>query len=160
MSRQYTKVSGGSDNKRWEPNKLTTAIDPKNPPMLEGYYEKINELPGPNGVFTVHTIHTLNEDGSIGEAFDVSLGAVLDDVLGKTPIGSWVCVVYKGKKPSKTPGRSYNDLDLFVDNNAIPYNEMLKAVAGSTKSENTSQSTAEVPATSNNANAFHDTLPF
>ena len=166
--RQYEKVTGGSDNKRWEPNKSTAAIDPKNPPMIEGYYTAVNEIPGPNGIFKVHSVKTLQPDGSLGEEFDVSLGAVIDDVLGKIKIGSWICIQYKGKKPSKIPGRSYNDIDVFVDNNAIPYTEMLGSKSGATTTGSNSAPVKNETAQNNapaaqNANAFpedDDMLPF
>lgn len=169
--RQYTKVSGGSDNKRWEPNKSTTVIDPKNPPKIEGYYTKVNpDMPGPNGPFAVHTIQTLethaNHEGALGEAFDVSLGAVIDDVLSKIKIGSFICIIYKGKKPSKTPGRTYNDVDVFVDNNAIPFSELNKSAADDTHQERNSiqaekpQPFKDVAAKNNSPFPDEDDLPF
>ena len=162
MSRQYTKVSGGSDNKRWEPNKSTVAIDPKNPPMIEGYYTGINEIPGPNGIFKVHSIKTLEPDGSLGEELDVSLGAVIDDVLGKIKIGSFVCIQYLGKKPSKTPGRTYNHIEVFMDSNAIPYTEMLgvKKEIAESKPTATVQTESGVPPAANPFPEDDDSLPF
>lgn len=135
--RNYEKVSGGSDNARWEPHKSNQPVDPNNQPKLEGYYTDCKEIKGPNGMFNVHTIQTINEDGTLGQSFDCSLGAVMDDILGtKIKLGSFVCVVYKGKKPSKTPGRSYNDIDVFQDKNAVPFNQ-LKVADGVTSNFST-----------------------
>lgn len=162
MNRTYDKVSGGSDNNRWEPNKSTVAIDPANPPQIEGYYTDINERVGKEGPFNVHEITTLNPDGSLGESFDVSLGTGTDSTLKKVKVGSWVCIQYKGKKQNPKTGRTFNDTDVFVDNNAVPYADMLKA-AGSTATQSTTQPGKDVTATSNNANAFPEDdseLPF
>jgi len=163
--RNYEKVSGGSDNARWEPHKSTAAVDPNNQPKLEGYYTDCKEIKGPNGMFNVHTIQTLTEDGMLGQAFDCSLGAVMDDILGtKIQLGSFVCVIYKGKKPSKTPGRSYNDIDVFQDKNAIPFKQ-LKVADGVTSNFSTQPVKNGVGAQAQNNSAGpttfgDDDLPF
>jgi hypothetical protein len=125
-TRNYEKVSGGSNNRRWEPHKSTNPVyDEKNPAKIEGYYSQVGEITsGPNGAFTVHEIQTLNPDGTLGEAFDVSLGVGLDNTLSKIPLGTWICIMYKGKKDSKTPGRRFNDTEVFQDKGAIPYNQL------------------------------------
>lgn len=124
QQRQYTEVSGGSNNERWEPQKSNMPINPQAPPMLEGYYKKMREQTGSNGVFNVHEIATVNPDGSLGNEFDVSGGVALDDMLEKIAMGSFICVQYLGKVASKTPGRSYNNWKVFKDDNAIPYSRL------------------------------------
>lgn len=168
--RQYSKVSGGSENKRWEPNKSNAPIDEKNPPMIEGYYLKANEITGgPNGPFMVHEIQTLNPDGSLGECFDVSLGVGLDNTLSRISLGTFICIQYKGKKASKTPGRSFNNTEVFKDDNAIPHSELSGkgAVVGTVVKESNktvppATNAAKNPAANSIANPFpeDDDLPF
>lgn len=122
--RTYTQVSGGSNNPRWEPNKSNVAINPNNPPKIEGYYLNSNERNGKDGPFTVHEIQTVNPDGTLGESFDVSLGVGLNNMLGKVQLGKFVCVQFNGKKNNPKTGRNFNDTDVFVDENAIPYNQL------------------------------------
>ena len=134
--RNYTKVSGGNDNQRWEPNKSKEAIDTNNPPKIEGYYLDSNERNGKEGPFTVHEIQTVNEDGSLGDFFDVSLGVGLNKALGKVSLGKFVCVKFNGKKHNPKTGRNFNDADVFVDENAIPYNQLSGEIAKGAGIEN------------------------
>lgn len=164
--RQYEKVSGGSNNPRWEPNKSTTVVySDQNPAKLEGYFLKSTERhSNENGDFMVHEIQTLNPDGSLGEVMDVSLGVGLDNTLKNVDLGSFVCVEYKGKKKSKTPGRTFNDTDVHRDKGAIPYNQLAGKASSAPAAEST---TGSAPASSPASNAAKsnpfpedDELPF
>lgn len=157
--RQYEKVSGGNNNKRWEPHKSTNPVyDEKNPAIIEGYYTKISELSGPNGAFNVHEIHTVTDNGMLSETFDVGLGVGLDNTLRNIPLGTFICIEYKGKKQSKTPGRSFNDTSVGKDPNAIPYQELAgKGIVGIKEAapENAASAVA-----AGNKNPLNTTNPF
>lgn len=118
-NRNFEDVTGGSDNPRWEPHKNEN--NPKYPKVLEGYLRRLREINGPNGMFMVAEIAMVNPDGTPGKLIDVSGGVSLEDNLQKVPCGSYIQITFKGKKPSKTPGRTYNDWHIGIDKNAIPY---------------------------------------
>jgi hypothetical protein len=150
QQRQYTEVTGGSNNERWEPQKSNMPIDPNNPPMLEGYYKRQREQNGANGPFLVHEIATVNPDGSLGEDLDLSGGMALDSTMEQISIGSFVCIQYLGKKPSKTPGRSYHNWKVFKDDNAIPYQKL----AGMGQSQASTQAPVNKPQQGNTQGNF------
>lgn len=138
--RQYTEVTNTSNNERWEPQKSNQQINPNSPPTIEGYYKKQREQTGANGAFIVHEIALVDASGNLSQDIDVSGGVALDDMLEKIPLGTFICLQYLGKVPSKTPGRSYNNWKLFKDDNAIPYNKL----AGNTGSQQQVSSAAPV----------------
>lgn len=125
--RQWTQVAAtsGSNNPRWEPTKI--AFDPNNPPSIEGYFKSLSQIPGPNGTFNVAAITLVNPDGSLGQTVDVSGGAVLDEKLSQITLGSFIMIRYLGKHPSKTPGRTYNSWETFVDEGAINLSQLVQA---------------------------------
>ena len=121
--RQFTEVgSNTSNNARWEPTKMQFSRGQE--PFLDGYFKSLTELQGPNGMFNVACIVTVNPDGSLGEEVDVSGGMTLENKLREIPLGSFIRIVYEGKAKSKTPGRTYNVFKTYVDANAIPYSQL------------------------------------
>ncbi len=128
QQRQWAPVQGGGDKGiRWEPHKIEpfNASNPNN--FLQGYYKDLIELVGPEGPFHVVQVQALNQDGSLGDIFDVSGGKVLIDLMQKITMGSYIGIKYAGKVKSKSGGRSYNMWETFVDTNAIPYSQMAGA---------------------------------
>lgn len=129
--RNFTEVGqGGSNNPRWEPQKMQ--FNPQAPPYIDGYLKSMREQTGPNGVFMVATIVTVDQNGQLSQEYDVSGGAVLDQKLDEIQLGSFVRVVFGGKQASKTGGRSYNVWNTYVDGNAIPFQNLGGVVRAST----------------------------
>lgn len=121
--RSYTQVgSSSSNNPRWEPTK--NAHNPQYPTTLEGYFVKLREITGANGTFKVAEIQTVDVNGTLSTLVDVSGGKVLDDKLSTIPLGAFIMIKFGGKQPSKTPGRTYNVWETYIDENAIPYHQL------------------------------------
>lgn len=121
-TRNYTEVAaGGSDNQRWEPNKNEN--NPNYPKQIEGYFKKTTELPGKNGSFMVAEIQLMNADGTFGACIDVSGGRVLEEKLRAIPLNSFIMIQFKGKVQGKQ--NTYNDWATFVDEGAIPLNQLM-----------------------------------
>lgn len=120
--RSYEEVNAQSNNPRWEPQKNMNTQG--YPMMLEGYFKKERTAPGRNGAFKVIELATINPDGTVGNIYDISGGAVLEDKMGQVKIGTWVGIRYDGKVMSKSGGNSYNDWKVFQDHNAIPYQQV------------------------------------
>lgn len=121
---QWTPVGGqGSNNERWAPQKELN-YNPQAPGnVIMGYLKDITERPGNNGTFNVAEIATVSTDGKLGAAFDVAGGKVLDDMLDKIALGSFICIKFCGKARSKT-GNTYNTWEVYKDDNAIPFNQL------------------------------------
>ncbi len=116
-------TSSGSNNERWEPNKLVP-FDLNNPAnTLIGYYKDSREINGRKGPFSVHEIVTVGQDGKLAKVFDVSLGKVLEDCLDKIPLNTFVCIRYTGKARSKSTGNDFNTVEVFQDSNAVPLDQ-------------------------------------
>jgi hypothetical protein len=146
--------------------------DKKSDNFMEGYYMGSREQKGKDGNFVIHTIHKINDDGTLGEKWDVSGGVVLDKKFDEVAIGAYVGIQYKGRKhkqgyDTKTPysqTNSYHIWDLFVDGDAVSY----ASLGGTTKKETpagTSQSTqdASQSTTKTSASTYpedDDDLPF
>lgn len=123
QERQYRQVQGGgSDNPRWEPQK--NEMNNTYPKELSGYLKDTREIQGQNGAFMVAEIQMINQDGSPGNIVDVSGGKVLDDAIQKVDIGSFIMIRYEGKVKSKIGGRTYNSWAIFVDDNAVPLQQL------------------------------------
>jgi len=122
--RNWNQVQGGGDaGTRWEPQKKEfNPQDPYN--IIQGYFKEVLEKKGPEGLFNVIQIHTVNQNGSLGELFDCTATKVLNEQLEKITIGSYICIKYCGKVQAKTGGRSYHTWETFVDLNAIPYSQL------------------------------------
>lgn len=166
-TRQYEKVSGGSNNRRWEPHKSTNPVyDEKNPATLEGYYLRTMQRNGPEGPFDVHEIQTIveNKDKTVelSEVFDVSLGVGLSNTLQNVKQGSFICILYKGKKVSDKTKRTFNDTEVMNDPNAIPYKDLSSApeMALPATNSNKAQGGKDVPAANNPFPEDLDDLPF
>lgn len=168
--RQYEKVSGGSNNRRWEPQKdASVTYSDANPAIIEGYYMgSTPRTSNENGDFLVHEVHTVDDKGALDESVDFSLGMGIDSTLQKVKIGTFVCIHYKGKKASKIPGRKFNDTDVFQDPKATPYKDLVNkdgAPAALPPSSQTAGNVAKNPAAAAVSNPFPsdgdlDELPF
>jgi hypothetical protein len=130
--RNYEKVSGGSNNKRWQPHKEQGVVySETNPATKEGYYLTKTELTarnpttGKDDPFNVHEVQEVNPDGSLGECWDVTLGIGLDNTLKNIPLGTFICIKFKGKAVNPKTNRTYNATDVFQDKGAIPYNQLV-----------------------------------
>lgn len=121
--RNYQEVeAGGSNNQRWEPQKNEN--NPNYPKEIEGYFKSLKELPGQNGAFHVAEIQLMEQDGrTLGICVDVSGGKVLADKLNKISLNSWVMIRFNGKVKGKL--NTYNDWSTFVDENAVPLNQLI-----------------------------------
>lgn len=164
-TRNYEKVGGGSNNNAWAPHKDTTKVySDSNPAVLEGYYLRSNVVTQtpPKKDFKVHEIHEVNEDGSLGDILNVSLGIGLSNTLEKILTGTFVRLEYKGKKPAKNAGQSFNDVDVFQAKNAIPYMELSDTASGDLPATNSckAQGGKDVPAKNNPFPDDSDDLPF
>lgn len=127
-TKEYEKVSGGSNNNVWAPHKDTTKVySDSNPAVMEGYYLRSNVITQtpPKKDFEVHEFHEVNEDGSLGDILDVSLGIGLSNTLNKITTGTCLRLEYKGKKPAKIPGQSFNDVAVLKIKGVTPYMELL-----------------------------------
>ncbi len=167
--RKFTEVNAQSNNRRWEPHK--NEADAKYPKEVGGYFKDMRQMPGSNGEFAVAVIVSVKPDGTLGEEFDVAGGSVLEDKLNQVAMGSYVHMKYEGKKPSKTPGRNYNDWKVFVDENAVKFAELggvakvavakTAAPAQNTQQNNTQQNGNNVVGNNSNNPAFKEgDLPF
>lgn len=120
----WTPVGAQSNNERWSPQKEVN-YNPQNPGnIIMGYLKDITERPGNNGPFNVVEIATVNPGTrTLGSVFDVSGGKVLDDMLNKIDLGSFICIKYTGKARSKG-GNTYNTWEVYRDDNAIPFQQL------------------------------------
>jgi hypothetical protein len=137
VKRNWSEVSGGSDNTQWKPHateKNGMAYDPNNPNNFkEGYLSGVKEIKGKDGVFTVFEIQTMNPDGSLGEVFDIIGDTVLKDRLEKIEIGSYVGLKYEGRVhkknyPTNSPWsqtNSYHNWKVFEDTNAVKLQQLM-----------------------------------
>jgi hypothetical protein len=158
-TRQYEKVNGGSNNRKWEPHKQVGVVyNDQNPAVLEGYLARVNPISHNGKVFNVHEIHTLDEKGNLAEVFDVTLGVGLENTLKNIDLETWIRLEYKGKKPAKIAGQMFNDVAVSRHTSAIPYSQMTGVATKSPAPQNTG-STNSV----SNSNPFpedDDSLPF
>lgn len=138
---RWKPVRGGSDNKRWEPQKLC-ATNPQYPAVIEGYFTNFTEMSGDDGPFMIVEIHYVKPDGSLGDKLDIAGGKGLENTMAKTKMYSMVKIEYKGKLPSKRKAGAYfNAWDVCVDETARPYNS-LNPTASQATSQPTQQQTA------------------
>lgn len=123
-NRQWENVNTWDNNPRLEPHKDPQFND-NNPWCLEGYYKSERQIDGDNGPFSVFTIVSMPQgpDGPMGETFDMAGGMVMEGAFEKINMNSYVRIEYYGKKPSKKPGKMFNDYRILVDNTVIPYNQ-------------------------------------
>jgi hypothetical protein len=141
--RKFEKVGNGLASEKWDPRATESngfhfkAGDDANN-VLEGYYVEAAELEGKANAdgkkssFTVHKIHEVLKDGSMGKVWGTSGGKVLDESMEKITIGSYVRVEYTGKRRKKdvppanhiSQTNSYHTWNVGVDKNAIPYNQL------------------------------------
>ena len=135
--------SNGSNNQRWEPNKLQL-IQGQPLPWMEGYFKDVREISGQKGPFTVTVISTVNPDGSLGQDIDVSGGKALDDKLNEIPLGTYVRIEYQGKVKSRIGGNEYKNWKVWKDVNAVPYGNL-----GGHVKQQTSQQTNPVQQNNN-----------
>lgn len=133
------KIAGGSDNEQWKPQDMQWA--PPNNPFIHGYFTDLREISGENGIFSVAEITTINVDGSIGKSFDVSGGKVLDDMLNKIDMGSYIGIKYMGKVKSRTGGRTYNSWEVYEDGTKVPFDQI---PGGRTLKQSRAQASAQV----------------
>lgn len=147
---RFRKVGGTSDNATWSPqatSKNGFQYDPNN--YLEGYYTDMREGVGQNKQ-SVHTIQTINQDGSLGDTYDIWGDSVLNDRLGQVNLGSYIFVKYCGRQLKKglpqqawTQNNSYHIWDVGVDDNAVPYSNIVSgpAMASNAQAGQASRST-------------------
>lgn len=112
----FKEVGGASENPQWKPkadDKNGYHFDPNGFNVLTGYYKDVREIPRKegNGVFVVHEIQVMNQDGSFGDCVDVTGDHVLNDRLSKIDLGVFVKLEYKGRKHK--PGA----------NTSVPWNQ-------------------------------------
>lgn len=107
----WQTVGGGeSVDFLWKPHNTQT-----HPMEIQGYLKDVVELNGPRGPYLFAILvmpQPTKEDYTVGTA----CGKVLGDKLEKIDLGSYIRIVYNGKKPSKQGG-SYNDYLVQVDPN-------------------------------------------
>jgi hypothetical protein len=133
--RKWEQVEENSGN-QWKPQAIEKngfkMSDKKEDNFREGYYIENKELPGKDGVFTVHIFQEAGLDNVLGEKFDVVGGKVLGDLLEKIPLGSYVGIRYVGRKLKKaypagqawSQTNSFHMWEVFQDAGAIPYGKL------------------------------------
>ncbi len=152
QQRNYEEVNAQSTNKRWEPQKPENAANQKYPTTLEGYFKKVTEMKGQNGMFNVYEIAMVDANNKPTVCIDVSGGKVMDDKLSEVLIGSFIQIKFDGKKQPAKGGNAYNDWKVFQDKNAIPYQQVFgEAVAQ--PAQNAAPATNDFPNAAANTNA-------
>lgn len=137
-TRNFEKVGGKTDSTPWKPMAVETNgfhFDPKDDEnnIMEGYYIERADIPGKdNKTFTVHKVHEVLKDGSLGTVWGVSGGMVLDERMENIEIGSFVQIKYAGRKHKKgipvtnafSQTNSFHMWETAIDRNAIPYKQL------------------------------------
>lgn len=100
--------------------------------VIEGYLTEVLHDVGMHNS-TVWKVHEVMPDGKLGDVWSIWGDKVLTGELEKEKLGSYIRIVYKGKKapkgkpaltqPQWTKGNSYHMWDVMVDDGAIPYNQ-------------------------------------
>ena len=155
---RFQKIGGRTESTPWKPMAVEQNgfhFDPKDEEnnTMEGYYIERADLPGKDGKsFTVHKVHEVLKDGSLGQIWGVSGGMVLDERMESAPVGSFIQIKYAGRKHKKgipvtnafSQTNSFHMWEVGIDKNAVPYNQ----VAGA---KSVTQHTNSTPAPQNNA---------
>lgn len=144
QNRNFEEVQGGSTNAQWKPQateKNGMVFDPNSPSnALEGYYIEERDVKGQQDrYFKVITFRTMNPDGSFGEDVDVIGDTVLVDRMSKIPMNSYCRVEYHGRLHKKgyatnmpwSQTNSYHNWKVFVDKNAVPFDQLMGKMQGS-----------------------------
>lgn len=98
-------VKSGEFGTRWEivavekTGMKFTKDSPDN--YKEGYYTAVNEMTSKDGPFKIHSIQTVNKDGTLGELFSISGGKVLDDKMAELKLNTFIGVEYMGRQYKK-----------------------------------------------------------
>lgn len=95
----WEKVGGGGNAPSWKPEKEGDEVS--------GIFVDVKDNVGPNG----SKLYTLQQpDGSF---MGVWGSAVIDDRMASIPLGDEVRIVFLGKVPSKTPGRTVKQFEIY-----------------------------------------------
>lgn len=120
MTHDWKEVTVAASGETW---------DKLNP--VEGKFVKVETEIGPNKS-NMYTLAT--DDGEV----KIWGSTVLDDKLLGVPEGTYVRIVYEGKKPSKNGGQ-YHDYKVWLDLSGQSGYEKAKAAAQSLKSKEESE---------------------
>lgn len=117
MSTHNFKSVQQNSDERWVPTKEADGKTPRTVATKDdfriGWYSSNKQLPSkkPGETFTVHTFE--KEDGT---TFDLAGGVMINDILGKLDIGSFIKITWLGLKPAKKAGGDpYHTWDIAVD---------------------------------------------
>lgn len=100
MSDGWQKVGGENDAPAWKPENEGDEVS--------GVFLEVRENVGANK----SNIYTLQQ--ADGSRVGVWGSAVIDNRMASIPVGDQVRIVYLGKAPSKTPGRSaYKQFEIY-----------------------------------------------
>ena len=164
--RNWTEKSANSEN-QWKPQMTEKngfrMSDKKSDNFLQGYYLGSKEIKGQDGKpFLIHTIHELDESGSLGRKSDVVGNKVLNDLLDKVKVGNYIGIQYMGRHHKKgyegnwTQTNSYHIWKVFEDEGAVKYNQL----GGSDNTEKKETPAATTNTASNGNTAATSSAPF
>jgi len=148
---RFQKIGGRTESTPWKPMAVEQNgfhFDPKDDEnnIMEGYYIERADLTGKDGKsFTVHKVHEVLKDGSLGQVWGVSGGMVLDERMESAPVGSFIQIKYAGRKHKKgipvtnafSQTNSFHMWEVGIDKNAIPYNQVAGAKSVTQPANNT-----------------------
>lgn len=130
----FTEVGGISRGLPFDPratDKNQMYYQEGNPAnMLDGYLILMKQVPKKNepGRFTtIWKIQKVNPDSSLGDIYDVIGDQVLNDRLGQMPLGTYIRLLYQGRKHKQncsgpfTQSNSYHAWFTGRNDNVIPH---------------------------------------
>lgn len=175
--KNWNEVSPQSEN-QWKPQMTEEngfkMSENKKDNFREGYYLGSREMKGKDGMFTIHTLHEVGEDGKLAKKTDFTGNKVLNELLDQIPLGTYTGVQYLGRRHKQgnegkafSQTNSYHIWKTFRADDQPAYNTLSGAQTTNKPAAQTS-ATSSTPAANNNSGGGagsgfpedNDDLPF